>query len=105
VRAGGQEYSCRVSELGAYVREGCPFCDDLVNRLADISIGSIGSADGYSTVIVRSESGERLLEGVAFEPEQANREEVARIAAIKKANADKRFASLIETSILDRSSP
>ena len=56
-------------------------------------------------MIVRSESGERLLEGVAFEPEQANREEVARIAAIKKANADKRFASLIETSILDRSSP
>jgi len=105
VRAGGQEYSCRVSELGAYVREGCPFCDDLVNRLADISIGSIGSADGYSTVIVRSESGERLLEGVAFEPEEANRDEVARIAAIKKANADKRFASLIETSILDRSSP
>lgn len=102
VKANGREYSCRVGDLGADVREGCPFCDDLVSRLADISVGSIGSAEGYSTVMVRSENGKRLLEGVAFEPGEASRGDVASIAAIKKANADKKLACLIETSILDQ---
>ena len=33
-------------------------------RLADISIGSVGSPEGYSTVIVRSKKGEELLHGL-----------------------------------------
>ncbi len=84
------------------VRAGCSFCDDLVSRLADISIGSIGSAQGYSTVVVRSERGNMLLEGVQYTAGEANRDEVARISAIKKGNADSSFARLIETSILDQ---
>ncbi len=102
VNADGKDYSCRASDLGWAVREGCPFCDDLVSRLADISIGSIGSADGYSTVIVRSRQGESMIEGVLFEPGKANREEVAKIASVKKRNAGRNFARIIETSILDQ---
>ena len=90
-----KEYSCPVRELGNVVRAGCPFCDDLVSRLADISIGSIGSPDGYSTVIVRSERGERLLEGVQFERREINRDEIVKLAAIKKKNADKNFAGIV----------
>jgi len=29
VQAAGQEHSCRVSELGGLVREGCDYCGDL----------------------------------------------------------------------------
>ncbi|HPT18904.1 MAG TPA: Coenzyme F420 hydrogenase/dehydrogenase, beta subunit C-terminal domain [Methanothrix sp.] len=101
-KANGIEYSCRVAELAPDVRAGCSFCDDLVSRLADISIGSIGSAQGYSTVVVRSERGNMLLEGVQYTAGEANRDEVARISAIKKGNADSSFARLIETSILDQ---
>jgi coenzyme F420-reducing hydrogenase beta subunit len=46
VRAEGRDHSCKVGELGEAVRAGCDFCDDLVSRLADISIGSIGSLMG-----------------------------------------------------------
>ena len=91
----GKEYSCPVRELKSQVRAGCQFCGDLVNRLADISIGSIGSAEGYSTVIVRSERGEKLLESVQFDRREINRDEIVKLAAIKKKNADKYFAEIV----------
>ena len=81
--------------LRTQVRAGCGFCDDLVSRLADISIGSIGSPDGYSTVIVRSERGEKLLEAVQFSRREINRDEIVKLAAIKKKNADKNFAGIV----------
>jgi len=91
----GKEYSCRVRELEKVVRAGCGFCNDLVSRLADISIGSIGSPDGYSTVIVRSGRGERLLEAAVFSRSEINRDEIVKLAAMKKKNADKNFAGIV----------
>ncbi|MCX6680373.1 MAG: Coenzyme F420 hydrogenase/dehydrogenase, beta subunit C-terminal domain [Methanothrix sp.] len=95
VTVGGKEYSCPVRVLKSQVRAGCQFCGDLVNRLADISIGSIGSEEGYSTVIVRSERGARLLEATSFDRKEINRDEVVKLAAIKKKNADKNFAGIL----------
>ncbi|MDD1758936.1 MAG: Coenzyme F420 hydrogenase/dehydrogenase, beta subunit C-terminal domain [Methanotrichaceae archaeon] len=54
VSLSGNDYSCSVRDLKNEVREGCDFCNDFVSRLADVSIGSVGSPEGYSTVIVRS---------------------------------------------------
>ena len=96
ISAGGKEYSCPVRELGDHVRAGCQFCDDLVNRLADISIGSIGSPDGFSTVIVRSDRGKKLLEAVEFDRREIKRDEIVKLAGIKKKNADKNFAGIVE---------
>ena len=91
----GREHSCRVSELHELVREGCDYCGDLVSRLADVSIGSVGSPEGFSTVVVRSLRGERLLGGLAFESQDVRREDVARLAAMKKKNAETNFAPLL----------
>jgi coenzyme F420-reducing hydrogenase beta subunit len=93
--AAGKEHSCRVRDLENAVRAGCQFCGDLVSRLADISIGSIGSPDGYSTVIVRSGRGERLLDAVSFERREIKRDEIVKLAAIKNRNADKNFAAVV----------
>jgi coenzyme F420-reducing hydrogenase beta subunit len=95
VLAEGREHSCKIGELAEAVREGCDFCDDLVSRLADISIGSIGSPEGLSTVIVRSEKGKRLLEGVAYERREVRRDDVVRLAAIKRKNAEKNFEGIV----------
>ncbi len=40
-----------------YVQPGCNVCLDYVANLADISSGSVGSPDGWSTVFVRSMKG------------------------------------------------
>ena len=85
----GMEHSCSVLELEKDIREGCRFCGDLVSRLADISIGSVGSAEGYSSVIVRSEKGKKLLDGLSFCREKAVREDIVKLARMKRRNADR----------------
>ncbi|MHA1652117.1 MAG: Coenzyme F420 hydrogenase/dehydrogenase, beta subunit C-terminal domain [Candidatus Helarchaeota archaeon] len=49
-----------IKEVTSLARHACHYCVDLTNELADISCGSIGSGPGWSTVVVRSEKGEKL---------------------------------------------
>ena len=44
--------------------KGCDECADFMGHAADISVGSVGSADGYSSVLVRSEEGMAAFEQV-----------------------------------------
>ena len=37
--------------------KGCDECADFLGRSADLSVGSVGSAEGWTTVLVRSERG------------------------------------------------
>ncbi len=57
----------KLKELEALVRECCHHCDDFTSELADISVGNVGSPDGWSTVIVRSDRGEKALRGAEKE--------------------------------------
>jgi len=43
-----------------YEQPGCHVCLDYVANLADVSTGSVGSPDGWSTVFVRSKNGEEI---------------------------------------------
>jgi coenzyme F420 hydrogenase subunit beta len=43
-----------------YEQPGCKVCLDYVANLADISTGSVGSPDGWSTVMVRSKIGDSV---------------------------------------------
>jgi coenzyme F420 hydrogenase subunit beta len=51
-----------LKELDEYVSGPCRYCIDYTSEFADISIGAIGSPDGWNTVIVRTEVGESLFE-------------------------------------------
>jgi coenzyme F420 hydrogenase subunit beta len=44
--------------------KGCDECADFMGHAADISVGSVGSADGYSSVLVRSDEGMAAFEHV-----------------------------------------
>lgn len=44
-----------------YEQEACSICPDFTSELADLSIGSIGSTKGWSTVIVRTPTGNNLF--------------------------------------------
>jgi coenzyme F420 hydrogenase subunit beta len=51
-----------LKDLDEYMSGPCKYCIDYTAELADISIGAIGSPDGWNTVIVRTAVGERLFE-------------------------------------------
>ncbi|MGZ4851133.1 MAG: Coenzyme F420 hydrogenase/dehydrogenase, beta subunit C-terminal domain [Candidatus Bathyarchaeia archaeon] len=92
----GKEYVVPVKDLGAAQERGCNFCDDFSNKYADISVGSVGSPNGYSTVIVRSDVGARLLENVQVTKAEVNKEEIVKLATLKFNRAKKNFAKIVQ---------
>jgi coenzyme F420 hydrogenase subunit beta len=53
--------STSLKEIDGYGRKSCEYCGDFTAELADISVGSLDSPDGWTTVIVRSSVGEKLF--------------------------------------------
>lgn len=79
-----------------YEQEACGICPDFTSELADVSVGSIGSTKGWSTVIVRTELGQSLLENAEREGyitvKEGNDEylqDVRKFAAMKKKRSKK----------------
>ena len=50
----GTQYVIPLNELEDTVRPGCGVCTDFTALKADISAGSVGSPDGYTTLVVRT---------------------------------------------------
>ena len=44
--------------------KGCDECADFLGRAADISAGSVGSADGYSSILIWTEAGQQAFQHV-----------------------------------------
>jgi len=89
-----KEVSCRVKDLDGACEVACRFCDDFTSRLADVSVGSVGSKPGYSTVIIRSHLGEQLLSNNKFAVETADKQEIAKLAKFKRERSKKSFTDL-----------
>ena len=58
----GEQMDVDLKEVQSYARHTCHFCEDLTSEYADISVGSIGSQGGWSSVITRSKAGEELVQ-------------------------------------------
>ncbi len=87
----GKVLKIPIKKMRDCVREACTYCYDFAAEFADISVGSIGSEPGWSTVILRSESSEELVRSAREEgvielkelPEERV-EEVRKLASYKK---------------------
>ncbi len=90
----GKECSCKIKELDNATEKACDFCDDFTSKFADISVGSVGSKKGCSTVIVRSKAGEKLLENLGFFKEEVEKGEIVRLAKFKRERAQKSLTDL-----------
>ncbi len=96
VQIDGQEYSCRVKELDNAIEKGCPYCSDFAALFADVSVGSVGSESGFSTVIVRSERGEKICENLDAVRGLVNKEAIAKLSNFKKSRAKNKFTPLLK---------
>lgn len=63
-RAGGLIVDEPVKNFHGATLKGCDECADFLGRGADLSVGSVGSAEGYSSVLVRTPVGAEALERV-----------------------------------------
>lgn len=78
-----------LKELHKYGLLGCLPCHDYAAEYADISVGSVGSEDGWNTIIVRTELGKKLLDsavanGLLIKKELKDLEHLIKVAALKK---------------------
>ncbi len=84
----GKEHVKPVKVFNDIVENCCKVCEDFTASFADLSVGSVGSGDGWSTVIVRSDKGLELLEKAA-EKGYVEIKEDAKPEIIKKTEASK----------------
>ncbi|MBD3228035.1 MAG: 4Fe-4S dicluster domain-containing protein [Candidatus Lokiarchaeota archaeon] len=63
-RGSTEPVSIPIKEVTSLARQGCHYCIDLTNELADISVGSIASSNGWSTLIVRTNKGIELFNAI-----------------------------------------
>ncbi len=59
----GEIFSLPLEECELYGSDFCNYCNDFTAELADISVGSIGSKIGWSSVITRTKAGEEIFNG------------------------------------------
>jgi coenzyme F420 hydrogenase subunit beta len=88
VTVDGKENSIKVRDLNAAVENMCLCCPDFTAIYSDISVGSVGSANGYSTVIVRSDIGEKLLEKLDITKAEVEKDEVDKLSVLKIKRAN-----------------
>jgi coenzyme F420 hydrogenase subunit beta len=70
--------------------KGCDECTDFLGNAADLSVGSVGSADGWSSVLVRSAAGRHAIDRAG---DRLELRELERPQALEKLDAlDKKVA-------------
>ncbi|NVM28214.1 MAG: Coenzyme F420 hydrogenase/dehydrogenase, beta subunit C-terminal domain [Candidatus Helarchaeota archaeon] len=92
IQKNGEILAVRVHDLDRYRSSSCSYCTDLTSENADISVGSVGSPDGYSTILARTGIGIEVLLDAAeagyleIEPLPRNKMKwVFNLARMKKA--------------------
>ena len=85
----GREVSCRIEDLVKAADRVCCSCGEFVSRLADVSVGSAGSKEGYSTVIVRSEKGAKWVSDLDAQKDIVDKQVITKLAKLKREQAKK----------------
>jgi len=101
----GQVLQAPIKEVTGHARHECHYCYDLTSESADISVGSIGSPEGWSSVIVRTPAGKELFDGAVaagllevqdLAEIQPGLPLLLKIAGIKASGCEKRILEAIE---------
>ncbi len=61
--ANGQVHHLPFEKLDEVARPACLACPDFANDFADVSVGGLGSPDGYTTTVIRTGMAQKLYNG------------------------------------------
>ncbi|RLI77933.1 F420H(2):quinone oxidoreductase [Archaeoglobales archaeon] len=86
----GNRLEVPVKELKSIVPSGCEICKDFTAVEADVSVGSVGSNDGYSTILLRGGFARDVLDYIKVkgyaEFDEVNIEPIEKLAERKAKN-------------------
>ncbi|NPA62089.1 MAG: hypothetical protein GXN95_00865 [Methanococci archaeon] len=86
-------YEIPIKEIEKLCNLGCRVCTDFSAKYADVSVGSVGSEDGWNTVIVRNKMVEEIIndmvdKGLIEIKEEVDIKAVEKLEGIKKKNEE-----------------
>ncbi|MFQ5711806.1 MAG: Coenzyme F420 hydrogenase/dehydrogenase, beta subunit C-terminal domain [Candidatus Geothermarchaeales archaeon] len=89
----GEEFvNVRLKEVKPMAMEACHICEDFTAELSDVSVGSVGAPEGWSSVLIRSDIGKKIFEeareGGYIESKPIERlDSIIKLASRKKTGA------------------
>jgi len=94
IDSSGKEFVAPVKEFNNIVPPACKKCTNFTAELADISVGAVGTPEGWNTVLIRSEKGEQLFNtakelGYLEVRDEVNLDEVRRNVNLKTKKGKK----------------
>ena len=88
------------------IRKNCNICVELTSETSDISIGSIGSSDGHSTLIIRTKKGEEIVNGAInekyIETEDLTEAQFELLTKIAQTKTDRNLENIEQREFLAR---
>jgi coenzyme F420-reducing hydrogenase beta subunit len=95
----GEVHTVPIKVVAKYARNPCHHCCDYTSVFADISIGSVGAPDGWNSVFIRTEIGEKYFDMVRDEMEimedpKPGLELVGKLIDMKRKNNAEHFAEV-----------
>jgi coenzyme F420 hydrogenase subunit beta len=95
-----KEVRIPLKELEPCTRDTCLICEDATSQLADISAGSVGSSDGWTTIIVRTAVGEELVKAATsagmIETRELDAGAIAEVEKFAIRKKTKNYSAMLE---------
>ncbi|NHI93075.1 MAG: coenzyme F420 hydrogenase [Candidatus Lokiarchaeota archaeon] len=102
----GSQINVSFEDMEEYMRPACSACGDFSNVFSDIAFGGLGSPDGYTTTMIRTNTGQKIYDGALkngfiLENEKINTsvrqsEKLAKIIAFAKMKNKRSINTLSE---------
>jgi coenzyme F420-reducing hydrogenase beta subunit len=85
-----------IDNLSNAIDDGCNYCNDFPAMFADLAVGAAGSAEGCSTVIVRTEKGQTLLDKITLTKTTLDKDAIAKLSESKRNRAKKHVEPILK---------
>lgn len=103
-----QDKQIPLNDIMPYARNGCHHCIDYTSYFSDICVGSVGSDDGWNTIIVRTEKGDKYLDqvqGLEYSDKPINMDIIQKLTDTKHKNNDWDWKGFMKQKWYDECQP
>ncbi|MBS7644263.1 Coenzyme F420 hydrogenase/dehydrogenase, beta subunit C-terminal domain [Candidatus Bathyarchaeota archaeon] len=104
----GSKVEIPLKEIRDCARKNCHICTDFTAYFADISVGGVEAPDGWSTVIIRTDVGEKIynaaVEAGYITEKALEKESIDRIATLSQRKRERALKHLSSSAKADDSS-
>lgn len=102
----GEEHSVKIPQVAPHARNPCHNCCDYTSVSADISFGSVGSPDGWNSILIRTEAGKKFFEMIKnkveiMEDPKPGMFLIKKLAGMKHGNNEGHYREVCEKFTFD----